>query len=251
MSSERLGVSHVELEELDLAALDRYLAERAPALVAAGGREEAGLRLGLLAKTAPRVVPSLVGLYVFGKLPQYAFPEWGVSCVGIAGRSLGEPIERRVDLEGPLPVLAEAALGFVCGVGDEREADGGPYPREVVREAIVNALVHRDLRKPSRVAVRVYTDRLEIWSPGGPPEGQTDLEELAREGGVSVPRNPLLASIARRLGLGEQLGRGLVLVMQRGAPSLEERVEIKTSPREVLVSVPPRWKRPATAAELS
>jgi predicted HTH transcriptional regulator len=99
--------------------------------------------------------------------------------------------------------------------------------------------------------LRVFADRLEIRSPGGPPEGQTDLEELAREGGVSVPRNPLLASIARQLGLGEQLGRGLVLVMQRGAPNLAERVEIRSSPREVLLSIPPRWKRPATAAELS
>lgn len=249
MSSERLAVSHVDLEELDLPALDRYLAERAPALVAAGGREEAGLRLGLLAKTAPRVVPSLVGLYVFGKLPQYAFPEWGLSCVGVAGRTLGDPIVRRADLEGPLPSLAAAALDFVCG--EAETGDSGPYPREVVREAIVNALVHRDLRKPSRVALRMFTDRLEIWSPGGPPEGQTDLEELAREGGVSVPRNPLLASIARQLGLGEQLGRGLVLVAQRGAPSLEERVEIRSSPREVLLSIPPRWRRPATAAELS
>jgi ATP-dependent DNA helicase RecG len=250
MSSERLAVSHVDLDELDLSALDRFLADRAPALVASSGRDEAGIRLGLLAKTAPRIVPSLVGLYAFGKVPQYAFPEWGVACVQIAGRTLADPVLRRADLEGPMPSLAAAALAFV-GSPVDRDEDEGPYPRAVVREAIVNALVHRDLRKPSRIAVRIFDDRLEVWSPGGPPEGQTDLEELAREGGVSMPRNPLLAAVARQLGLVEQLGRGLVLVMKEGSAGLEERVEIKSSPREVQVAVPPRWRRPASAAELS
>jgi ATP-dependent DNA helicase RecG len=112
-------------------------------------------------------------------------------------------------------------------------------------------LVHRDMRKPSRVALRLFADRLEVWSPGGPPEGVTDLEDLAREGGVSVPRNPLLASAARSMGFGEQLGRGLHLLVHRSGTGPEQRPELRVTSKDVLVVIPSRWKRPRIAQELS
>jgi len=118
-----------------------------------------------------------------------------------------------------------------------------------VREILTNALVHRDLRKSSRVLLRLFTDRLEVWSPGGPPEGVTDLEELSREGGLSQPRNPLLAASSRVLGLSEQLGRGLALLSR--ASTAGARIEIRSSPRDVLVIVPSRWQRPRAGEALS
>jgi predicted HTH transcriptional regulator len=248
MSHERLAVTAADLEDLDLAALDAFLLRRAPGLYAATSREEAGVRLGLLGRLAPRVVASYVGLYVFGRVPQYVFPEWGVGCVSIDGRSLTDPVRDRSDLEGPLGSLLEQSLAFVRaqagGAGEE-------YAETAVREAVVNALVHRDLKRPSRVAIRVFVDRLEIWSPGGPPDGAADLEELSREGGVSVPRNPLLAAVARELGMGEQIGRGLAVVARTTSSPADGRVELRTSPRDVLVMMPSRWQRPRAAQELS
>ncbi len=226
----------VDLDDLDQEALERFVIDRAPELVAALGRDDAAIRLGLLAKVAPRLAPTQVGLYVFGKVPQYVAPEWGVACVAFDGRTLSDPIASRVDVEGPLTVLVAKVLAFVD------EAQRGPsarYSPEIVREVVVNALVHRDLRRPSRVSVRLFADRLEVHSPGGPPEGYADLDDLAREGGVSVPRNPLLASVARRLGLGEQLGRGLVRIVTEGSAGLDERVEIRATAKEVLVCLPP------------
>lgn len=252
VSNERLGVSAADLDDLDLPAVDAFLAARAPGLLAAGSRDDAAVRLGLMAKLAPRVLPSVVGLYLFGKMPQVYFPEWGVVCTQSRGSTLLDPVQRRVDLDGGLAALCEGALSFVRAMSGSKDGDeGGEYEEEVVREALVNALVHRDLRKPSRVAVRMFVDRLEVWSPGGPPEGVSDLEELGREGGLSLPRNPLAASAARVLGLGEQLGRGLVVMTHRGGASLEQRLEIRSTPRDVLVVIPSRWRRPQTAAELS
>jgi len=251
MTNERLGVSGAELDDLNLGALDSFIAQRAPTLLAASSRDEAAVRLGLFARVAPRLVPTLAGLYLFGKLPQTLFPEWGVVCMASGGTTLLEPIMARVDLDGALPALIDGSRAFIREQTGAAEASDGEYLDAAVREVIVNALIHRDLRKPSRVAVRMFADRLEVWSPGGPPEGLADLEELGREGGVSSPRNPLVASVARHLGYGEQLGRGLLLVVQRGAASLEQRVEIRCSPRDVMVLLPSRWQRPRVGQELS
>jgi ATP-dependent DNA helicase RecG len=251
MTSERVGVSTADVDDLDLARVDAYLAERVPVLLASASREDVAVRLGLLARSAPRVVPTVTGLYAFGRLPQLFFPEWGVVCMASSGTTLLDGVTARSDLDGPLPVLVEQCIGFVrerCGGAD---VDGGEYAVSIVREAIVNALVHRDLRKPSRVALRLFADRLEIWSPGGPPDGAGDLEELGREGGVSHPRNPLLASIARGLGYGEQLGRGLHVLVHRGSAAVDHRVELRTSSRDVTIVLPSRWRRPSTAQQLS
>lgn len=239
----------VDLDELDHGQVDRYLAEHAPRLVEAVGRDEAAIRLGIFAKSSPRLLPTHAGLYVFGRGPQAYFPEWGISCIAIDGRTLLDPELRRADLEGPLPSLVDDALAFVLPSASETET--APYARALVREVVVNALVHRDLRRASRVALRVYADRLEIQSPGGPPEGLGDLEDVAREGGTSLARNPTIAALARKLGLSDQLGRGLMRVVNEGGQGPEERVEIRTSPREVSVTLPARWRAPRDPASLS
>ncbi|MFO0618079.1 MAG: ATP-binding protein [Polyangiaceae bacterium] len=243
MSQERLGVSGAELDDLDLPAVDAFLKRRAPAWLEVMSRDDVAIKVGVAAKLAPRVVPTLAGLYVFGKSPQFVFPELGVGCVAFRGRLITDEIRERLDLEGPLPSLVDGAARFVASCsGDAADEE---YPLELVREVIVNALVHRDLRKPSRVAVRVFTDRVEVWSPGGPPEGAPELDDLAREGGVSHPRNPLVAAFARTLGLAEHVGRGLALLQRAAttAPSGGWRAELRVSTRDVSVILPSRWDR--------
>lgn len=247
MTNERLAVSSADASELDPALLDDFLARRALSLVAEIGRDEALARLGVLAKVAARYAPTLSGLYAFGRVPQHHFPEWGVSCAAFEGTSITDAVVARADLDGPATELASRAIAFVserCGGVLSGES---AYEEATLREVIVNALVHRDLRKPSRVALRLFNDRLEVWSPGGPPEGIGDLEELGREGGMSAPRNPLLAAFARQLGLVEQIGRGLALVLHASPAGLDRRIEIRTTSRDVLVVVPSKWQRPRAA----
>ena len=63
-------------------------------------------------------------------------------------------------------------------------------PPDAIREAIVNAVAHRDYEPPSKVQVRIFDNRIEVWSPGTLPDEIT-IEDLRREH-ISVPRNPLL-----------------------------------------------------------
>ncbi len=247
MSAERTPITTASVDDLDPDAFDAFVARRAPPYLATSAAEEVAVRLGLLARLGSRVHPTPVGLLAFGRAPQLYHPEWGLSAVRVRGGSLADPIVAREDLEGPLPELVDRALAFVrahTGVTDD-DPTTQEYPLFAVREAVVNALVHRDLRKPARAMLRIFDGRLEVWSPGGFPEGLGDPDDALEGGGISVPRNPLLASVARALGLGEQVGRGFVSIrraLAEGTRDPSHRLEIQASPAGVLVRMPSRWR---------
>lgn len=91
--------------------------------------------------------------------------------------------------------------------GRMRRVDTPAYPPLAIREALVNALVHRDYSiEGGAVSVALFDDRLEIWSTGTLPEGLTP-EKLKRDH-ESVPRNRLIADVFYRRGLIERWGRG-------------------------------------------
>ena len=78
-------------------------------------------------------------------------------------------------------------------------------PEEALREAVVNALVHRDYRSTANVQVYIFKDRVEVVSPGGLPAGMTEADL----GVKSIPRNPLLFSILHRMEAVEHIGSGI------------------------------------------
>ncbi len=80
------------------------------------------------------------------------------------------------------------------------------YDRRMFREALVNALVHRDFTRLGAVHIRLDDDGLTISNPGGFVEGVTLENLLVTE---PRPRNPLLADIVKRIGLAERTGRGI------------------------------------------
>ena len=82
-----------------------------------------------------------------------------------------------------------------------------------LREALVNALIHRDYTDPGDVQLRVYDDSLEIFSPGGLPFGVT-VQALRTEGHLSRPRNPVLAQAFYLASLVERWGSGTTRMIQ-------------------------------------
>jgi len=81
-------------------------------------------------------------------------------------------------------------------------------PEDALREALVNAIVHRDYRSTANVQVRIYHDRVEIIAPGGLPAGMKE-EDLGQK---SLPRNPLLFGLFYRMDLVEQIGSGILRI---------------------------------------
>ena len=82
------------------------------------------------------------------------------------------------------------------------------YPEDSVREALVNALIHRDyLELGSEVHIDMYDDRMEIYSPGGMCDGSY-VQDLNLEGISSKRRNPVIADVFSRLNYMERRGSG-------------------------------------------
>src|SRR6185369_22692 len=106
------------------------------------------------------------------------------------------------------------ALDFVrrntpvtAAVVDGRRADQPTYPQEVLREAVVNALIHRDyLLTSTDIELAVYSNRLEIVSPGRLPNGITPERMRA---GTRAARNQLLKDVMRDYGYLEHMGMGV------------------------------------------
>lgn len=99
------------------------------------------------------------------------------------------------------------------------------YPLEALREAVLNALIHRDYFETSgEVQIRVYDDRVMISNPGALPEGLT-VEELRQETHRSILRNPLLAQAFYYASLIEKWGTGTTRMMamcrEHGLPEPE------------------------------
>ncbi len=245
---ERSSVPGSLPDDLDMDAVRAFIHLRAERLLRQGSLEEAAVRVGILARSGTTYQATVTGLCLFGHQPQLFFPQWGLAVVRLNGLSLACPVAQRIDLEGPLPHLVDQAmeaLEGLCRLGNEPQADiGAEYARLALREVLLNALIHRDLRLSGRVTVRVFDDRIEVWSPGGAHLGNTSLEELTQAGGLSLPPNVMIATAARVLGLGEQLGRGMVLLKNACARFTSLPVELSVGANDVLVSLPSATRHP-------
>jgi ATP-dependent DNA helicase RecG len=219
---ERTIASGFAFEDLNLARLQDYVEQRAPGSIHINGLRlsDVAVSWGLAERKGAVTLPTVAGVMLFGLHPQRLSPHWGVGAVRLAGTELDAPILDRADLEGAVDQLVDEALAFVrrnmrvaatFPSGEAKRHDLPEYPLAAVREALTNAVVHRDYSRGGRVMLRIFEDRLEVQNPGSLPEGLT-LEEVAQRGGFSYPRNPILARVMRDWGRMEEVGRGLLRI---------------------------------------
>ncbi len=109
-----------------------------------------------------------------------------------------------------------------------------------MREAIVNALCHRNYAAAGTIQVRIYDDRLEVWNPGVLPPGLS-IESLSREH-PSRPRNPRLAQALYRARLIEHWGTGTLRMIQ-AAKDRELRLEFGQDGGVFMVRFIKVWKK--------
>ena len=85
-------------------------------------------------------------------------------------------------------------------------------PEEAFREAIANALVHRQWDIAAHIRVSMFDNKIEVVSPGGLPQGLSEREYL--EGQTSILRNPILGNVFFRLGIIERFGTGVLRIRE-------------------------------------
>lgn len=163
--------------------------------------EEALRNLGGLTAQGEVWMPTHAGVMLFAEDPQRLIPQAEVACVRFKGVDVISYVDRR-DLRGPLYQLVDDVEQFIyrhMKIGRRIEGFAGveyrEYPQAAVREAIVNAVVHRDYgRQGQRIRIFMFDDRVEVYSPGTLPPG-VSLEKMRRLEPQSVLRNPIIVGV--------------------------------------------------------
>ncbi len=220
-------ISGSTVDDLDRRRLRDYFARVRQQDIPDNG-DEAGWRT-LLVNTQIMVEESasLSGLLLFGTVPNRFLPQAGIDAAAFPGPEKDYASRERKALRGPMvPLmdtqeeiieagLVEQAVEFVKRntsatarlEGGARRVERTLYPDEAIREAAVNALIHRDyLLAYTDIELALYSDRLEIVSPGKLPNGVTP--ERMRTG-IRVMRNPLLQEVMGHYGYLEHMGMGV------------------------------------------
>ena len=210
-------VAGATLVDMDKHVLDEYLRLRQDR----GGKPLRGTLQDHLVEIGAMLedgTPTVAGMLLFGKHPQAFVPQSGIVFVKFLGK---EPrgrdglagYGRRVEIDGPLSRMIERAWSVTAEemqteavVDGLRRKEMPEYPPFAVREALVNAMCHRDYRLSGRrVEIRMYADRLEVISPGGLP-GYITLDNIVEE---HFSRNPRLVAGLFQWGYIEELGLGI------------------------------------------
>lgn len=152
------------------------------------------------------------GVLFFAKNVRHFFNQAYITCLLAKGADKVHILDRK-DFDGGLVADIEDALRFVerntrLAYRIERlQRENIPeYPMKALREAITNAVMHRDwFVEGANVFVEIYTDRIEVVSPGGLPKGMT----LADLGCKSIRRNALIADLLHRIDFIEKAGTGV------------------------------------------
>ena len=171
------------------------------------------VQFGALMTEGGRCHPTVGGLLLFSDAPQMRFPYARIKCARFRGTSVAEFIDQR-DVEGPLDRQIEAAMAFYkanvrrgATIKGLRREERDEYPETAVREAIANAVCHRDYgMEGSDIKFAMFDDRIEITSPGALPQ-RMSMAMLGK--GVSEARNKVIARIFREMGIIEEWGQGI------------------------------------------
>ena len=174
---------------------------------------------------------TVAGLLLFGRTPRRLLRQAGIRFMAFQGPEKEYQALEDAILDGPLvalfaptpgggakrlepglletldahlrPRVSHETADIVDGFRRERR---WTYPPEAIREAVLNALIHRDWTRALEVEVVVYGDRLEVTSPGPLPNSMTVDKML---GGQRSPRNPILVDVMRDYGYVDARGMGV------------------------------------------
>lgn len=238
-SGESEPLAAVTSDDFDLTAIATYLERRGTPRRVTRSNVTAVLAELHLAEGGVALTASILA---FGRNPQAHLPRATLTFVrspyprGIRGKVRHT---RREDLTGPIPRLIERAYDIVYEEMRKHSVVRGllreetpEYPPPAVREAIVNALAHRDYRlMGSGVVITMYEDAIEVRSPGGLPAHVT-VENIREE---QFSRNPRIMDILQRLGFVEQLGSGMDTIFDEMERNLLQEPILEAASRSFTV----------------
>jgi ATP-dependent DNA helicase RecG len=229
-------VEDATVDDLDPLAVEAYMAainQHADNRLSfkVGSETDLLLRRGCLSNKGGKLHPTYAGLLLFGRFPQQWLPNATLLAAHFPGIAFSDQFVKQ-DIAGNLPdqlrqaeVFIRENLATVVRLAGLAHQETLEYPFEAVRELLVNAAAHRDYNlQGDNIHLNIFSDRLEVISPGGLP-GPVTLDNLLE---ARFSRNAVIVQVLADLGFVERLGYGLdrvVTVMRQShlrLPHFEE-----------------------------
>ncbi|MGI6117570.1 MAG: ATP-binding protein [Bilifractor sp.] len=222
LHDDERSVVHATLKSLDEEAVEKYIALKKQERPGFAKLPETQVyeMLNIMRGNEP----TLAAIMNFGIYPQGYFPQLCITAIVVPGTEIGDIDDQNARfldnrrIEGTIPSMVEEALLFcrrnmkiqtVIDPDTGRRTDRTEYPVDAIREAVLNALIHRDYSiytEGTPVQIDFFADRLEIHSPGT-LYGRMSIEQL----GIARPdqRNPALAVMTEVLTSAENRYSGI------------------------------------------
>ena len=218
LSFDETYESHATINDLDEDKIKNYLLERGQKNYLDSHTIEEFLISKRLASKNGKLNIKNSAILLLAKDLQEFYPQTEIKLVKFNGIEPVEIISHKLIQKGLVSSIEES-IKFVKENINKRVIIGSSpkriekydYPLEVIREAIVNAIVHRDYFSKDSIQIYIFDNRIEITNPGSLPQGLT--KELF--GTISVQRNPLIYRFLRDLGYVEGLGTGVPRIKNR------------------------------------
>lgn len=161
---------------------------------------------------------TVAGMLLFATHPKASLPTARIDFARIDGTIIGETFRDRKTLEGRVPQQVQGIEDlfrlYLKQRGHIKEFEPEiryEMPLEILREVVMNALVHRDYSLSAAIRIFMFDDRIEVHSPGRLPNSVT-IDNI--RAGIHVERNPVILSLMAKLGFMTRLGTGILRIFR-------------------------------------
>lgn len=255
-SFDTMPVYHATIDDLDPAKISDFTHLKK------GIKQKAALleflqAYNLAVKEHASVYPTAAGLLLFGKDPQKFLSDAFIICSHFSGIEGRKALATR-DCTGTLFEQYDRAYDFIVSslnksfvIEGKQRKELAEVPHDAIRELLMNAVVHRNYHITAPIKIAIFSNRIEIFSPGGFP-GPLNTQNLRQ--GLSYIRNIALCKVLREAGYIEKLGSGFITAFasyeKHGLPA-PEVLEGENYIKCILPRPNPREKKEPTASQQS
>ena len=246
---ETTPIPNTTLADLDKHRLRDYFLNLHPARLNidnedAGARNRMLQNLAILAQEGAQT--TVAGMLMFGAQPERHLPQSEVLFAHFKGKEINDELLDRKNLTGPLPQIVDDTqrilrlnLQSASTIIGMKRVEQVIFPENVLRELLVNALIHRRWGLMGNVRILMFENRLEFHSPGRLPNGVT-IEKMRES--THVPRNPILMKFMQDYHFVEKIGRGIPMVFREMKKLTNREPDLVESGEEFIVTL---YRKPA------
>lgn len=240
---DEIPITNANLEDIDLELFRSFLKDYMDQSVSDTNEQEILSYLKNLFLADKDLIPTVTGVLFFGKRPQSFLKEARIVCAYIEGNDIATaPLDKK-DMNGTIIQILEDTERFLKIYIKEKHKirDFEPevkyeIPMEALREAVVNAIAHRDYTISSPIRILIFTDRIEVHSPGRLPN--TVTIESMKVGGAHVLRNPHIYNMLAKFKMVTDLGSGVRRMIKLVKDHSGLDIELIANENEFMVKIP-------------